>query len=108
MPKTNTPAPGQAGERTPRAKRTKAAASPGPATSTQAKRPTRSSVLIELMRIDGGASVQELAAAVGWQVHSVRGFIAGTLKKRNDLTVKASRNDGVTRYHLADAVEAKS
>lgn len=66
---------------------------------------TRADQLIALMRADGGATAQELAAAVGWQVHSVRGFIAGTLKKRSDLTVAAQRMDGVTRYHVADAPE---
>ena len=45
-------------------------------------------------------------AAVGWQVHSVRGFIAGTLKKRTDLTVLAERKEGVTRYRVIDKVEA--
>ena len=44
----------------------------------------------------------ELGAAVGWQVHSVRGFIAGTLKKRSDLTVLTERKDGVTRYRVVD------
>ena len=55
------------------------------------------------MRTDTGASAAELADAVGWQVHSVRGFIAGKLKKRGDLTVTATKQDGVTRYFVGDA-----
>ncbi len=50
------------------------------------------------MRSETGATASELAAAVGWQVHSVRGFIAGTLKKRAGMRVTATRVDGVTRY----------
>ncbi len=67
------------------------------------RRVTRADTLIELMRAECGATAAELGAAVGWQVHSVRGFIAGTLKKRADLTVTAAREDGSTRYRVLDA-----
>jgi len=65
-----------------------------------AQRITRADTLIALMRAEGGATAAELGAAVGWQVHSVRGFIAGTLKKRSDLTVTAVKEDGATRYRV--------
>ena len=71
-----------------------------------APRMTRSQTLIDLMRTSAGASAAELGAAVGWQVHSVRGFIAGTLKKRSDLMVLAERKDGATRYRVVDRAEA--
>lgn len=63
---------------------------------------TRANQMIAMMRADTGATAKDIAAAVGWQVHSVRGFIAGTLKKRSDLTVMATRCDGVTRYSVVD------
>jgi hypothetical protein len=66
------------------------------------RRVTRADTLIALMRAENGASAAELGAAVGWQVHSVRGFIAGTLKKRTDLTVTATRQDGATRYRVLE------
>jgi hypothetical protein len=69
-------------------------------------RTTRKQTLIDLMRVAEGATAAELGAAVGWQLHSVRGFIAGTLKKQPGLTVTAARTEGVTRYHVADAVSA--
>lgn len=65
-------------------------------------RVTRSQTLINMMRAEGGASADELAKAIGWQVHSVRGFIAGTLKKRSDLAVTTVRSDKVTRYSIRD------
>ena len=67
---------------------------------TLAPKVTRADTLIALMRSEAGATALELAATVGWQAHSVRGFIAGTLKKRADLTVNATREDGVTRYRV--------
>ena len=66
------------------------------------RRATRADTLIGLMRAEGGATAAELAAAVGWQVHSVRGFIAGTLKKRADLTVTTAKEDGATRYRVVE------
>ncbi|MDP3173735.1 MAG: DUF3489 domain-containing protein [Phenylobacterium sp.] len=67
------------------------------------RRVTRTDALIALMRTNGGATAADLAAAVGWQVHSIRGLIAGTLKKRSDLTLTAVRSNGVTRYSVTDA-----
>ena len=69
-------------------------------------RTSRSQTMIDLLRSDRGASAAELGAAVGWQVHSVRGFIAGTLKKRSDLTVTTERKDGVTRYRVTERAKA--
>lgn len=73
-----------------------------PASDPPVQRATRTDTLISLMRADGGASAEALAKAVGWQVHSVRGFISGTLKKRGDLEVLTSRSDGKTRYAVRD------
>jgi hypothetical protein len=43
----------------------------------------------------------EIAKATGWQNHSIRGFISGTLGKKMGLTVEASKNDaGERTYRL--------
>ena len=44
-----------------------------------------------------GASIAELVAATGWQQHSVRGAMAGALKKRG-LAISSDKVDGVRRY----------
>lgn len=83
--------------------RTAGPASPaGDDAPAKPERVTKTDTLIALMRAEGGATAEALAAAVGWQVHSVRGFIAGTLKKRADLTVFAERSDGATHYRVTD------
>jgi len=87
------------------AKAAKAAADT-PNAPTADRKPTRSSTLIALMRAEGGKTAEELAHSVGWQKHSVRGFIAGTLKKRGDLDVLTVKTDGVTRYQLRDRASA--
>ncbi len=47
-----------------------------------------------------GASVADLMDATGWQAHSVRGFLSGTLKKKLGYTVTSERHDGVRRYRI--------
>ena len=58
--------------------------------------------LITLLRQPTGASIQELAAATAWQTHSVRGALAGTLKKKGHM-VSSAVVDGVRRYRIAEA-----
>ena len=48
---------------------------------------TKRAVVIGLLQRDGGASISDLMAKTGWQAHSVRGFISGTLKKKLGLTI---------------------
>ena len=46
---------------------------------------------------EGGATIAELMTTAGWQQHSVRGALAGALRKRG-LTVTSDKVDGVRRY----------
>ncbi|NNC53047.1 MAG: DUF3489 domain-containing protein [Erythrobacter sp.] len=49
-----------------------------------------------------GASIAEMMKATGWQSHSVRGALAGALKKRG-LTITSDKADGVRRYRCEKA-----
>ena len=72
--------------------------------ASQPRAPTKLALLLaELGRADG-ASIAELTAATGWQPHSVRGTIAGTLKKRGH-TAMSDVVDGVRRYRLIGAAQ---
>jgi len=46
-----------------------------------------------------GASLTELCTATGWQAHSVRGAIAGALKKKGH-SITSEKIDGVRRYRI--------
>jgi hypothetical protein len=59
-------------------------------------------ILMTLLRQPAGASIQELAAATAWQVHSVRGAIAGALKKKGHV-ISSEVVEGVRRYRIAEA-----
>ena len=52
---------------------------------------TKQALLIDLLRRKNGATIDEAVAATGWQRHSVRGAISGTLKKKLGLAVTSER-----------------
>lgn len=66
------------------------------------KQPSRLDQLASLLRAPDGASIAELTAATGWQQHSVRGAMAGALRKRG-LTITSDKIDGVRRYRASAA-----
>jgi hypothetical protein len=62
---------------------------------------SKTAACLELLRQSGGTSLQELMAATGWQAHSVRGFLSGTVKKKLGLILIAANDDeGVRRYQI--------
>ena len=64
---------------------------------------TKSQILIALLRRPKGASIGELTKASDWQAHSVRGFLSGTLKKKQGLAIASTREEGKDRrYHLLE------
>jgi len=71
--------------------------------STTPLRPgTKAARIMALLRRPGGASLQEIQKATGWQPHSVRGFLSGTLKKKLKLRIDSmERDNGDRTYHLA-------
>jgi hypothetical protein len=52
---------------------------------------TKQALMIELLKRPKGATVEQIAAATGWQHHTIRGAISGALKKKLGLTVEATR-----------------
>jgi Protein of unknown function (DUF3489) len=53
---------------------------------------TKQALMIELLKRPEGATVEQIAAATGWQHHTIRGAISGALKKKLGLTVEATRS----------------
>ena len=52
-----------------------------------ARHGTKQGALIEMLRSPKGATIAQMTAKTGWQAHSVRGAISGTLKKKLDNTI---------------------
>ena len=72
-------------------------------TSARAKTHSKLDLVEGLLRRENGASIAEMVEATGWQQHSVRGAMAGALKKRG-LTINSEKVDGLRRYR-AEAPE---
>ena len=62
---------------------------------------TKGSAIVQLLQRKTGATLPDLMAASGWQGHSVRGFLSGTLKKKFGLTISSDKADGIRRYRIA-------
>jgi hypothetical protein len=56
--------------------------------------------LLKLLRSNKGATLSQLQKATGWQPHSIRGFLSGTVKKRLGLTLKAEQGKSGERRYL--------
>ncbi|PWR03369.1 hypothetical protein DKT77_06990 [Meridianimarinicoccus roseus] len=69
---------------------TSAAPEPAPKTRTP-REGTKQATLITMLRAPDGATIEEIMAATGWQSHTVRGAIAGALKKRLGLGVTSEK-----------------
>lgn len=67
--------------------------------AANAKPPTKLATVIELVSRAQGASLAELQAATGWQAHSVRGALAGALRKKGHV-IASTVEDGVRRYRI--------
>ena len=57
--------------------------------------------VLDLLKRPGGVTAKELIKLTGWQPHSVRGFLSGTLGKKMGLTVESTkRDDGERLYKI--------
>ena len=66
------------------------------------KTPTKKGIMLEMLERPEGASIEEIVAAFDWQAHTVRGAIAGALKKKLGLDVTSEKIDGRGRvYRIA-------
>ena len=76
---------GQGGKRKARVTEAASADKPTPRAGT------KQAQMIEMLKRPEGATVEQIAAATGWQHHTIRGAISGALKKKLGLTVEATR-----------------
>ncbi|MHA3977397.1 DUF3489 domain-containing protein [Halovulum sp. GXIMD14794] len=60
---------------------------------------TKQAKLIEMLRAEGGATIDEIVAKTGWQAHTVRGAMSGALKKKLGLTITSEKIDGRGRVY---------
>jgi hypothetical protein len=67
----------------------------------EARRCSKAAKILDLLQRPGGATAKELMKATGWQPHSIRGFLSGTVGKKMKLTVVSTKGeDGERSYSI--------
>ena len=69
---------------------------------------SKSDRILKLLRQKNGATIEAMSEATGWQSHSVRGFLSGTVRKKLGLSlVSETGKDGKRRYRIATSAVAE-
>ena len=66
---------------------------------------SKQQIIIELLSRSEGATLEQMIQVTGWQKHSVRGLMAGSLKKKLGLNITSSKEDGNERVYKISAIE---
>src|ERR1700686_5299804 len=103
------------------AKQRPAASSAGSVPPSNSARPTagdpkikkaapssKQSRVIAMLQSSSGTTIAAMMKVTGWQRHSVRGFLAGVVRKRLKLKLGSKKVDGQRVYRIATADGGKS
>lgn len=63
--------------------------------------------VLEMLRTPSGTTIAAIMKATAWQQHSVRGFFAGTVRKKLKLNLTSEKTDDQRVYRIAKPVSAK-
>ncbi|MDX2276948.1 MAG: DUF3489 domain-containing protein [Hyphomonadaceae bacterium] len=85
--------------RTPKAA-VKAKRAPSAKAANQSQPKSKLDQIIAALRSPKGATITQLMKLTDWQMHSVRGAIAGALKKKRGLAITSTKTNGERVYRI--------
>jgi ribosome-binding protein aMBF1 (putative translation factor) len=70
---------------------------------------TKQALVLQMLRRQSGVSIDDIASKMGWQSHSVRGFLSGIVRKKLKLQlVSEVGKNGVRHYRVTSPKVAKA
>ena len=72
------------------------------ASQPMARRESKKAHIIAMLRAPGGVTIEAMARAAKWQPHSVRGFLAGVVRKKLGLNLISAAGDSGPVYRITD------
>jgi hypothetical protein len=79
---------------------------PRPASQPTTRCAIKKANIIAMLRAPGGATIEAMARAANWQPHSVRGFLAGVVRKKLGLTLISANGAKGRVYRIIDSTAA--
>ena len=64
---------------------------------------TKNAQVVAMLRDRAETTIAAIMAATGWQQHSVRGFLAGVIRKKLGLNLVSEPREGGRVYRIVDA-----
>jgi hypothetical protein len=75
---------------------------PRAASQPTAGRESKKAHIIAMLRAPGGVTIEAMARAAKWQPHSVRGFLAGVVRKKLGFTLVSADGENGRVYRIMD------
>ena len=63
---------------------------------------TKKARILTMLRAPNGVTIDAMADATGWQQHSVRGFLAGVVRKKLGFNLVSAASEGGRFYRITD------
>ena len=79
---------------------------PDPDRRSETRGASKQAAVIAMLQRPEGATVEEVASAMAWQRHTVRGLFSGTLKKKLGLALASAQEERGRVYRIAEPASA--